>query len=108
VTLRVARGINVGTKGSHLERRNQASLGEIAMRRYFGWAFLVAAGLVLGVVSNSYERTSASPPTASAAADDAVNAEIVAELKEIKAQLKEISTHLRTGTTRVFVNMNPN
>jgi hypothetical protein len=77
------------------------------MRRYFGWAFLVAAGLLLGVVSNSYERTSASPPARFAVADDAANAEIVAELKEIKTQLKEITTHLQTGTTRVFVNMNP-
>jgi hypothetical protein len=83
------------------------SLGEIAMRRYLGWAVLVAAGLLLGVGSSSYQRSNASPPTARTAVDDSVNAEALAELKEIKAQLKEINTHLRTGTTKVFVNMNP-
>ena len=77
------------------------------MKRYLGWAVLVAAGLLLGVVSSSFERSNASPPATFAAADDAANAEVVAELKEIKAQLKEINTHLRTGVTKVFVNMNP-
>jgi hypothetical protein len=77
------------------------------MRRYLGWAVLVAAGLLLGVVSGSYQRSNASPPAARTAVDDSVNAETLAELKEIKAQLKEINTHLRTGVTKVFVNMNP-
>jgi len=76
------------------------------MRRYLSWAFLVAAGLLLGVVSSSYQRSNAAPPTSVANADS-VNADVVAELKEIKTELKEINTHLRTGVTRVFVNMNP-
>jgi hypothetical protein len=80
--------------------------GEIAMRRYLGWAVLVAAGLLLGVVSSSYQGSSAALP-ATVASDDSVNAEMLAELKEIKTQLKEINSHLKTGTTRVFVNMNP-
>jgi hypothetical protein len=77
------------------------------MRRYLGWAFLVAAGLLLGVVSSSYQGSSAAAPTARAAVDDSVNADTLAELKEIKAQLKEMNTHLQKGVTRVFVTMNP-
>ena len=30
--------------------------GEIVMKRYLGWALLVAAGLLLGVASSSYQR----------------------------------------------------
>ena len=76
------------------------------MRRYLGWAFFVAAGLLLGVASSSYERSNAAPPASVASADSA-NADAVAELKEIKTQLKEINTHLRTGVTKVFVMLNP-
>lgn len=76
------------------------------MRRYFGWAVLVAAGLLLGVTSSSYQRSNAEPPSSTANADSA-NADVLAELKEIKSELKEINTHLRTGVTRVYVNMNP-
>ncbi len=76
------------------------------MRRYLSWAFLVAAGLLLGVASSSYQRSNADPP-ASAASADSANADAVAELKEINAQLKEINAHLQKGTTRVFVMMNP-
>ncbi len=77
------------------------------MRRYLSWAFLVVAGLVLGVVSSSYQRSNADPPTAAVAGNDGANAEVVAELKKINTQLKEINTQLRTGTTKVFVMMNP-
>jgi hypothetical protein len=74
------------------------------MRRYFSWILLVAAGLLLGVASSSYQRTNADTP-----ADDAasINGDVVVELKEIKAQLKEINTQLRTGVTKVTVVMNP-
>jgi hypothetical protein len=77
------------------------------MRRYLSWSILVAAGLLLGVVSSSYQHSNASPPTARATVDDAINAETLAELKEIKAQLKEMNVHLQKGVTRVFVTMNP-
>ena len=77
------------------------------MRRYLSWGFLVAAGLLLGVGSSSYQHSNASPPTAHATVDDSVNAETLAELKEIKTQLKEINAHLQKGVTRVFVTMNP-
>jgi hypothetical protein len=76
------------------------------MRRYLGWAVLVAAGLLLGVVSSSYQGSNAAPPAVAIGGDNS-NAELLAELREIKSQLKEINTHLKTGTTRVFVNMNP-
>ncbi len=76
------------------------------MRRYLGWTLLVAAGLLLGVLSSSLQRSNADPPAA-AANDESANTDAVAELKEIKAQLKELNVHLQKGVTRVFVMMNP-
>jgi multidrug efflux pump subunit AcrB len=67
----------------------------------------VAAGLLLGVVSSSYQRSNADPPATTAAVDDSANADTVAQLKEINAQLKELNAHLQKGVTRVFVMMNP-
>jgi hypothetical protein len=77
------------------------------MRRCFGSVLLVAVGLLLGAASSSVQRSDARPLATSVAADDAMNAEMLAEIKEIKTQLKEINTHLRSGVTKVFVNMNP-
>ena len=42
--------------------------GGIAMNRRFGWAMLVAAGIVLGCALSGYQRTDAAPPTAEDAA----------------------------------------
>jgi hypothetical protein len=77
------------------------------MRRYFCWALLVAAGLLLGVASSSFQRSNAQTPPEAVADSANVNGDAVAELREIKAQLKEINTQLRTGVTKVFVVMNP-
>jgi hypothetical protein len=77
------------------------------MKRYLGWALLLAAGLLLGVVSSSYERSNADSPPAAAADSANVSGDAVAELREIKVQLKEINAHLRTGVTKTFVVMNP-
>ena len=77
------------------------------MRRYLSWTFLVAAGLLLGVVSGSYQRSNADPPAAAVANTDSASGDVVAELKEIKTELKELNAHLKKGTTRVFVMMNP-
>lgn len=77
------------------------------MKRCFGSVLLVAVGLLLGAASSSVQRSDARPLAASVAADDAVNGEMLVELREIKTQLKEINAHLRTGVTKVFVNMNP-
>jgi hypothetical protein len=74
------------------------------MRRCFGWAMILAIGILLGGALNSHQSTNAEPP---ADADAATNADALAELKEIKAQLKEVNSFLRTGVVRVFVNMNP-
>ncbi|MFZ1935948.1 MAG: hypothetical protein WCB27_10745 [Thermoguttaceae bacterium] len=78
------------------------------MRRYLSWAFLVAAGLLLGVVSSSYQRSNADPPaTTATTVDDSANADTVGQLKEINAQLKALNAHLQKGVTRVYVMMNP-
>ena len=93
----------------HQEREHEVNrfFGETAMRRYLSWTFLVAAGLLLGVLSSSYQRSNADPPAAAAANADSANCDAVAELKEINAQLKELNAQLKKGTTRVFVMMNP-
>jgi hypothetical protein len=77
------------------------------MNRRFGWALLVAAGILLGFVSSSYQRTNAGTLSAPAADADTADADAVVQLKEIKAQLKEINTMLRTGAARVTVVINP-
>jgi len=83
------------------------------MNRRFGWAAVVAAGMLLGFVSSSHQKTSADPPAAASAeaetqeAQEAQEAEAIEQLKEINAQLKEISTMLRTGSARVTVVINP-
>ena len=77
------------------------------MKRYLGWALLVAAGLLLGVASSSYQCSNAASPATAADAGD-VNADTVAVLKEIRAELKEINAHLNTGVTKVTVVMNAN
>jgi enamine deaminase RidA (YjgF/YER057c/UK114 family) len=77
------------------------------MKRYLGWTLLVAAGLLLGVASSSYQRSNADSPPPTADSGD-VNADTVAVLKEIRAQLKEINAHLNTGVTKVTVVMNAN
>jgi len=87
----------------------------MTMHRRFGWAMLVAAGVVLGFASSSYQRTNADPPppvsdssgTRDADAEANANANAVAQLKEINAQLKEINTMLRTGTARVTLVITP-
>ena len=77
------------------------------MNRRFGWAMLVAAGILLGFASSSYQRTNASSLAAPSADSEVPAAEAVEELKEIKAQLKEINTLLHTGTVKVVVILNP-
>ena len=77
------------------------------MKRYFGWAFLVAAGLLLGVASSSYQTTHADPPAEEAADAETPKTDALTELKEIKTQLKEINAHLHSGVVKVVVVMNP-
>jgi hypothetical protein len=72
------------------------------MNRRFGWAMLVAAGMVVGYALSSYDRTD----VALAAAEEQ-DIDVVNQLKDIKTQVKEINTFLRSGTLRVVVVINP-
>ncbi len=78
------------------------------MNRRFGWAMLVAFGVLVGLASSSYQRSHAEPPAAeTAGAENSHDADVLSELKEIKTQLKEINTQLHTGAIKVIVLMNP-
>ena len=81
------------------------------MKRSLGWCLLVAAGLLLGVVSSYYQTTHADPPAdeagANVAKSDTLNAAMLEELKGIHEQLKEINNHLKTGVVKTFSMMNP-
>ena len=72
------------------------------MNRSFGWAMLVAAGIVLGYAVSSHETSNAAPP----AAEDAIN-ELAGQLKEVKKQVTEINDMLHNGTIKVVVILNP-
>jgi hypothetical protein len=75
------------------------------MNRRFGWAMLIAAGMVLGGALGFYERTPAAAPRDAEPAEE--RADVVEQLKDIKAQVKEINTFLRSGNLRVVVIINP-
>ena len=77
------------------------------MNRRFGWAILVAIGILLGYASNPYQRTSAGPVAEPTADSDPQQAEILDQLKDIKTELKELNAMLRTGEARVTVVINP-
>ncbi len=75
------------------------------MSRRFGWAMLVATGMVLGGALGSHERIHAAPARDTAADDQ--DMEIADQLKECRTQLKEINKLLQSGTLRVVVAINP-
>ncbi len=75
------------------------------MNRHFGWAMLVAAGVLVGCVLGTYQKTSAEDP-APAETQEQDN-QIVGQLKEINAQLKELNGMFRAGTAKVVVVINP-
>ena len=70
------------------------------MSRRFGWAMLVAVGIVWGGALNSYDRTHAATARNTAAEDQDMDA--ADQLREIKTQVKEINALLRSGTIRVI------
>jgi len=72
------------------------------MNRSFGWAMLVAAGIVLGYAVSSHETSNAAPP----AAEEAMN-ELAGQMKEVKKQVTEINDLLHKGTIKVVVVLNP-
>jgi len=75
------------------------------MSRRFGWAMLVAAGMVLGGALTSHERIHVA--SARGAATDDQDLELADQVKEIKTQVKEINKFLHSGTLRVVVVINP-
>lgn len=77
------------------------------MNRRFAWAMLVAAGILLGFVLSSYQRTDAGPSASAAVNAEDQETQAIEQLKEIKVQLKEINTLLHTGTVKVIVVINP-
>jgi hypothetical protein len=74
------------------------------MKRRFGWAMLVAVGMVFGCALGSYESGHAAPPARDA--EEQVT-DVADQLKDIKTQVKEINTLLHSGTLRVVVVINP-
>ena len=76
------------------------------MGRRFGWAMLVAAGIVFGGALGSYEKIHAAPAR-DAAADDQDTTELADQVREIKNEVKEINKLLHSGTLRVVVVINP-
>lgn len=77
------------------------------MNRSFGWAMLVAAGMVLGSALSSHERSNAAPPAAEVAAVEDPAIELAGQLKELKKQVTEINDLLHNGTIKVVVVLNP-
>ncbi len=76
------------------------------MNRRFGWALLVAVGMVLGYVLNSLDGTGTvlTPQRAHAREQ---NGDLADQIGEIKTQVKEINTLLKSGKLRVVVAINP-
>ena len=84
------------------------------MNHRFGWAMLVAVGVLVGFASqfvSAGRRRAASGrggrdrdwPTA----ENPHDADVLSELKEIRTQLKEINTQLHTGSIKMIVLINP-
>jgi hypothetical protein len=77
------------------------------MNRSFGWAMLVAAGIVLGYAVSSHETSNAAPPAAEGAAAEGAMIELAGQMKEVKKQVTEINDMLHNGTIKVVVILNP-
>ncbi len=77
------------------------------MSRRFGWAMLVAAGMVFGGALGSYERIHAAPARDRDAAVDDQDTDLVDQMREVKNELKDINKLLHSGTLRVMVVINP-
>ena len=77
------------------------------MNRSFGWAMLVAAGMVLGCALSSHEKSNAAPLAAEVAAAEDPAIELAGQLKELKKQVTEINDLLHNGSIKVVVVLNP-
>jgi hypothetical protein len=77
------------------------------MNRRLTSALLVAAGMVLGFVSGSYQQSALVPAARAADLADPQDREVVAQLKEINAQLKDMNALLHSSRLRVVNVINP-
>jgi hypothetical protein len=77
------------------------------MHRRFGWAILLAIGILLGYAANPHERTNAGAVAQPAIDADPQQTEIINQLKDVKAELKTLNAMFRTGEARVVVVINP-
>ena len=75
------------------------------MNRRFGWAMLVAAGMVLGCALSSYEKTSAAPSAEQNVEEQ--SGDVANQLRDIRNYVKEINTLLHSGSVKVVVLINP-
>jgi len=74
------------------------------MSRCFGWAMLVAIGMVLGGAFGSYQKTAAVAQAPAGAEGDS-DADVMKELKEMNVHLKRIDNVLNSGTIKVITVM---
>ncbi|MEN6457454.1 MAG: hypothetical protein ABFC63_00860 [Thermoguttaceae bacterium] len=74
------------------------------MNRHFGWALLLAVGVLFGCLLGTQQRS-----VAVASGPDAQDQEsqIVDQLKEIKGQLRELNGMFRSGNAKVVIVINP-
>ncbi len=77
------------------------------MSRRFGWAMLIAVGMVLGYAMSSHERSHAAPPVAAENGAEDANTEMMQQLKEVNSHLKRIDSLLSSGRLRVIQVINP-
>jgi hypothetical protein len=77
------------------------------MNRSFGWAMLVAVGMVLGYALSCHESIQAAPPAPEEVAAKEQQAELAGQLKDIKKQVAEINDLLHNGLIKVVVVLNP-
>ena len=75
------------------------------MDRHFGWAMLVAAGILLGWAFSTHQNSDAQAPAAADTQEQ--DNQIVDQLKDINAQLKELNGMLHSGAARVTLVINP-
>jgi hypothetical protein len=80
--------------------------GELAMKRCFGGAILIAVGMILGGVLSSHDKIAVAT-AAQGAREDAGDAEALDLLRAIKTQVKEVNEVLHSGKLTVVVAINP-
>ncbi len=86
------------------------------MSRHFGWAMMIAVGIMLGYGLGSHQPSHAAAQAEPQAGDEAgggnastenANTEIMQQLKEVNSHLKRIDSLLYSGRLRVVQVINP-